>query len=120
MDTRCVDVMTAKNKCIPPRYQKSLEKVRETMSEDSDDAITILKILSDPVRLHILKALEIEDLCVCVLVEITGCSYSALSYHLKLLKDVGLITSTRDGNFLIYGLTDKGKGILRCVHRYFE
>jgi len=107
-------------KPIPPKYQKDLEKVREAMGEDFDDIIVIFRVLSDPIRLRILKALEIEDLCVCVLVEITGCSYSALSYHLKLLKDAGLVTSTRDGNFLIYGLTDKGKGILGCFHRYFE
>lgn len=112
--------MLAKNKSIPSKYQKILEKVKEAMSEDSDDVIAIFRILSDPIRLRILKALEIEDLCVCVLVEIVGCRYSALSYHLKLLKDAKLVTSTREGNFLIYGLTDKGKGILGCVHRYFE
>jgi len=111
--------MLVKNKSMPSKYQKDLEKVRGAISGDFND-VAIFRILADPTRLGILKALEVNDLCVCVLVEIAGCRYSALSYHLKLLKDVGLIKSTREGNFLIYGLTDKGKGILRCVHNYFE
>lgn len=53
----------------------------------------ILGILSYPVRLHILLALAVQELCVCVLVEITDHKYSALSYHLKLLKEIELVDS---------------------------
>ncbi|MDI6639296.1 MAG: metalloregulator ArsR/SmtB family transcription factor [Methanocellales archaeon] len=101
--------------CPPDVPPATLKKVRESMSEDVRNITSVLKILSDPIRLHILKALEIEDLCVCILVEITGYQYSVLSYHLKLLKDADLVDSERDGNFLIYHLTAKGKKVLKSI-----
>lgn len=92
-------------------------KVKQAMSEDMDHISSLLKVLSDPVRLRILKALEVCDLCVCVLVEITDHKYSALSYHLKLLKDAGLIESKRDGSFQVYFLTEFGVKIVASVVR---
>ncbi len=99
---------------------ETIKEIKKIMGENVEGVTDIFGTLSDAIRLRILRALEIEDLCVCVLVEIAGCRYSALSYHLKLLKEIRLIKSTREGNFLIYGLTDKGKDILECVHKYFE
>ncbi len=94
---------------------ETLEKVKALADEDIREVTSILQILSYPVRLHILKALGVEDLCVCVLVEITGHQHSALSYHLKQLKGANLIDSERDGNFLIYHLADKGKKVLKSI-----
>ncbi|MCL7474542.1 MAG: metalloregulator ArsR/SmtB family transcription factor [Methanosarcinales archaeon] len=82
--------------------------VKKAMHEDVTRAASLFKVLADPVRLRILKALEICDLCVCVLVEITDYKYPALSYHLKLLKDAELVGSKREGNFQIYFLTEFG------------
>ena len=56
----------------------------------------------------------IEDLCVCVFVELMNCEYSRLSYHLKLLKEAGLIDSNKDGKFLIYHLTELGAKKVSC------
>ncbi len=41
--------------------------------------------------------------------------YSALSYHLRLLKEANLVDFRRDGIFLIYGLTNLGRRMLRIV-----
>lgn len=106
---------------IPPSYtisQETLGKVKTVMNEDVSNTITLLKALSDPIRVRILKALHIADLCVCVLVELLDCEYSKLSYHLKLLKEAGLIDCKKDGNFLIYHLTAFGRQILERVE-YF-
>ena len=103
---------------IPPSYTispETLEKVKTVMNEDVSDTVVLLKALSDQIRLRILKALRISDLCVCVLVELMDCEYSKLSYHLKLLKEAGLIDCTKEGNFLIYHLTEFGKQILGRV-----
>jgi DNA-binding transcriptional ArsR family regulator len=97
---------------IPPSYTISreiLEKVKEVMNEDVSDTVALLKVFSDPMRVRILKALQIADLCVCVLVELMNCEYSKLSYHLRVLKEAGLIDCTKEGNFLIYYLTEFGK-----------
>ena len=107
---------------IPPSYtisQDTLEKVRAVMNEDDSDTVVLFKALSDQIRLRILKALRISDLCVCVLVELMDCEYSKLSYHLKLLKEAGLIDCTKEGNFLIYHLMEFGKQILGRVEKLF-
>ena len=89
------------------------------MNEDVSDTVVLFKALSDPIRLRILKALRIKDLCVCVLVELLDCEYSKLSYHLKLLKEAGLIDCTQEGNFLIYHLTELGEEMLERVGKLF-
>lgn len=96
---------------IPASYTISpatLDRVKQVMSEDISATVVVFKALSDPIRLRILKTLHIADLCVCVLVELLDCEYSKLSYHLRLLKEAGLIDSQQDGNFLIYRLTQFG------------
>ncbi len=62
-------------------------------------------------------ALSVQELCVSVLVEITDRRYSALSYHLKLLKKMGFIDSRREGTFLLYRLTDSGRVGLEMITR---
>jgi DNA-binding transcriptional ArsR family regulator len=103
---------------IPSSYtisQKTLEEVKKIMDEDVSDTVTVLKALSDPTRVRILKALHVADLCVCVLVELMDCEYSKLSYHLGVLKKAGLITRTKEGNFLIYHLTAFGEQRITCL-----
>jgi len=103
---------------IPPSYDISpdiLEKVRNLVKEDIEDIAVIFKALSDPIRINILRALKLRELCVCVFVEATNYKYSAISYHLKLLKDANLVDFKRDGNFLIYDLTDLGRKILKII-----
>lgn len=92
-------------------------KVHETMQEDVGPLVSLFKVLSDPVRIHILRALEVSELCVCVLVEITDYKHSALSYHLKLLKDANLVESKRERNFQIYCLTEFGRSLLHTIER---
>ena len=102
---------------IPYQLSHDLEKkVKNVMQEDMDQISSLFKVLSDPVRIRILKALELCDLCVCVLVEITDYKYPALSYHLKLLKDAGIVDSRRDGNFQIYYLTGSGIKIISMLN----
>ncbi|MDK2825973.1 MAG: ArsR family transcriptional regulator, lead/cadmium/zinc/bismuth-responsive transcriptional [Methanolobus sp.] len=97
----------------------SLE-VHAVMKENVDNLVSVFKVLSDPVRIRILKALQVTELCVCVLVEITDYKHSALSYHLKLLKDADLVDSRRDKNFQIYYLTETGDKLLRSIDSSFK
>lgn len=90
------------------------------MSEDVSHMTGLFKLLSDPIRIHILKALEVQDLCVCVLVEITDYKHSALSYHLKLLKDANLVDSKRDKSFQTYFLTEFGHSLIKSLEKEFK
>ncbi|HJH32098.1 MAG TPA: ArsR family transcriptional regulator [Methanosarcinaceae archaeon] len=97
-----------------------LDTVHAAMSEDVKRTSGLFKLLSDPIRLHILKALEVQDLCVCVLVEVTDYKHSALSYHLKLLKDANLVDSKRDKSFQIYFLTVFGRSLIGLLEKEFK
>ncbi len=96
--------------------QRILKKVEEILNQDFTKEAKFFKALSDSLRLQILRALEVSELCVCILVALTNYNYSALSHHLKLLKDAKLVDVRREGNFLIYSLTNLGREILAKLH----
>jgi DNA-binding transcriptional ArsR family regulator len=100
---------------IPASYeisQETVERVKTVLHEDIRESIAVFKALADPLRLRILKALALEDLCVCVFVELLDCDYSKLSYHLKVLKEAGLVECRPEGTFLIYRLSEFGRAVL--------
>ena len=96
------------------------DEVHAVMSEDVSELATLFKVLADPLRLHILKVLEVHELCVCVFIKITDYKYSALSYHLKMLKDANLVGSRRDKNFQMYFLTNFGRLLLQSIKKEFH
>lgn len=75
------------------------------------------KALSDEIRLKLLFALAVTDMCPCVLKTISGTSDSKLSYHLKLLESEGLIVARRVKNWRIYSITDIGRESILTLER---
>jgi len=69
-------------------------------------AVAIFSAMGDPTRLRLLEALSQGERCVCDLAADSGVSQSAISHQLRLLRDRGLVTFTRDGNRAIYRLAD--------------
>lgn len=66
--------------------------------------IKVMKAFSDPSRVRILKLLQIRELCVCEIVELLGLAQSTVSKHLKLLDEAELVSSRREGMWMIYSL----------------
>jgi ArsR family transcriptional regulator, arsenate/arsenite/antimonite-responsive transcriptional repressor len=62
------------------------------------------KALSDPLRLRILDRLRGGERCVCELMDALDAGQSLLSFHLKTLKDAGLVTDRREGRWMHYAL----------------
>ena len=60
--------------------------------------------LSDETRLKILGRLSEGEQCVCDLTDMLGTAQSRLSFHLKTLKDAGLLTDRREGRWIYYAL----------------
>jgi ArsR family transcriptional regulator len=60
--------------------------------------------LSDPTRLRILAALQNGEQCVCNLTGLLVAQQSRLSFHMKTLKDAGLVTDRREGRWIHYSL----------------
>ncbi|MDQ0642580.1 metalloregulator ArsR/SmtB family transcription factor [Microbacterium murale] len=66
---------------------------------------TTLKALSDPLRLRMLSAIASDprgESCVCDLAELAEVSQPTVSHHLKVLKDVDVLTSERRGTWVWY------------------
>lgn len=68
--------------------------------------IKVMKAVSDPTRVKILKMLQKKRMCVCEAQFALGLAQSTTSKHLKLLEDAGLITYKKDGLWVNYELTD--------------
>jgi len=68
--------------------------------------IKVMKALSDPNRIKVMKILQSRPLCVCEIKEILGIAQSTTSKHLKLLEDAGLIRSFKDGLWVNYSLAN--------------
>lgn len=60
--------------------------------------------LSDEARLEIIRILLDGEHCVCDLMTHIDAAQSRLSYHLKVLKDAGLVTDRREGRWSYYTL----------------
>jgi ArsR family transcriptional regulator, arsenate/arsenite/antimonite-responsive transcriptional repressor len=60
--------------------------------------------LSDPLRIRVIELLKQRELCVCDLCEVLEVSQSKLSFHLKTLKEAGLVNSRQEGRWIYYSL----------------
>lgn len=68
----------------------------------------IFKALCDEKRLHILDLLGSGEKCACVLIEQMQIGQSALSYHMKILCDSGIVHSRQDGKWTHYSISKSG------------
>ena len=70
----------------------------------ADSAARLFHALSDETRLSIIQRLRLGERCVCDLTDALDAAQSRLSFHLKVLKDAGLVTDRRDGRWMYYTL----------------
>lgn len=76
-------------------------------------ALRLMKLLSDPLRLRILMLLSEKELCVCQIMAITGASQPLVSRNLGLLREAGLLSTRREGKLLFYRLSEDLTSIQR-------
>lgn len=67
-------------------------------------AVDLFHALSDETRLAIVQRLRSGEQCVCDLTDLLDASQSRLSFHLKVLKDAGLVHDRRQGRWVHYHL----------------
>ncbi|WKA54744.1 ArsR/SmtB family transcription factor [Planococcus shixiaomingii] len=72
-----------------------------------EKASLVLKLLGDKTRLAMMKLLEKNECCVCEFVALFDISQSAISQHLRKLRDAGLVKETRKGQWIFYSLNKK-------------
>lgn len=78
----------------------------------------IFKALGQETRLKIMFLLRDQELCVCELEALLGLSQSAISQHLRVLKEADLVTERRMGQWVLY-MQNRNKLIHYLTH-YLE
>jgi len=72
------------------------------------------KALADPTRVAIINSLSAADeVCVCNLTETFDLSQPTISHHLKILRQAGLVESSRRGTWAYYRLVPEAISALR-------
>ncbi len=59
--------------------------------------IKVMKALSDPNRVKVVKMLQHRVMCVCEIVAALGLAQPTVSQHLKVLEDAGLLSCRKEG-----------------------
>jgi len=90
-----------------------------------DQAIVVLKALSDKNRLRIIKMLQIKPMCVCEIREVLGLANSTTSKHLSILKSADLIFEKRENKWINYYLNQTtqqkySKEMLELIEKWIE
>ncbi len=80
----------------------------------AERARLMLKALAEPIRLQLLETLGHGERCVCELTSDLGLAQSKLSFHLKVLKDAGLLSAREDGRWVYYRLEPEALQHLRA------
>jgi ArsR family transcriptional regulator len=74
------------------------------LKPDVNRAARLFHALSDGTRLSILQRLRFGERCVCDMMDALDTAQSRLSFHLKVLKEAGLVTDRREGRWMYYTL----------------
>lgn len=81
---------------------------------ERDQLAAQFKALADPTRIAIVNQLSAADeVCVCNLTAAFDLSQPTISHHLKILRDAGLVESTRRGTWGYYRLVPEAVEALR-------
>ena len=67
-------------------------------------SVELFHALSDETRLEIVEMLRKGERCVCELTDALDAAQSRLSFHLRVLKDAGIVRDRRDGRWVHYEL----------------
>jgi ArsR family transcriptional regulator len=89
-------------------HQNLVELAARTLvDQDSADNIArIFQALADPTRVRLISAMIASELCVCDLSMLLGMTQSAVSHQLRILRDLRLVHSRKEGRVVFYALDD--------------
>ena len=89
--------------------EEKVNRVKKSISQHNTQAVSqIFKSLSDDTRIKIAFSLSEEDeLCVCDVANIVGCTTATASHHLRLLRNLGLAKYRKEGKLVFYSLDDE-------------
>ena len=78
-----------------------------------EERATLFSALGDPIRLQVLDELTSGQRCVCELQETIDIAANLLSYHLRVLREAGLVEASRRGRWVDYRVADAAADLVR-------
>lgn len=72
-----------------------------------DELVRVMKALSDPGRVTILKLLGTRELCACEIIGALKLAQPTISRHMKVLADAGLVTGRKVGPWVHYKVAER-------------
>jgi DNA-binding transcriptional ArsR family regulator len=90
------------------KYRKELQGLAQKLAdvETAKRQSKFFKALSDEKRIRILKLLKTKEMCVCELMIALQLTQPNLSHHLRILENIGIIRSRKEGKWVYYSLAD--------------
>jgi ArsR family transcriptional regulator len=77
-------------------------------ADGSRETAAVFRALADETRLRILKAIShMSEVCECNIVPVFGLSQPTVNYHLKVLREAGLVQSERRGQWVYHRVNQK-------------
>ena len=89
-------------------HEDIVAKVNEKMPDEETlyDLSDFFKVFGDSTRIKILYVLLCSEMCVCDIAQILGMTQSAISHQLRMLRQMDLVRTRRDGKTVYYSLSD--------------
>ena len=79
-----------------------------------EQAQLLLRVLAEPSRLQVVQTLGQGERCVCELTSELGLAQSKLSFHLKVMREAGLLSARQQGRWIYYRLEPAALAALRA------
>lgn len=83
-----------------------------------EEKARLLKAIAHPTRLQLLNLMRNECPCVRTMEEALGLAQPNISQHLSLLRNVGIVSSERDGNQMCYSIKDEQ--VLKIIDTFVD
>jgi ArsR family transcriptional regulator len=97
------------------RYTRSMARTRTT---DLDPDVRLLAALADPTRLAIVRQLAADgETCACDFTESCDVGQPTVSHHLRVLREAGIVTTERRGQWIFYRVAPDAADRLGAIAR---
>ncbi len=106
-------------------HEDIVSTARDNMLKENtiQELSELFKVLGDGTRINILRALALNEMCVCDIAALLCMSQSAISHQLRTLKNARLVKFRREGKVIYYSLDDEhveqmfNQGLEHIKHR---
>ncbi|MCX6085948.1 MAG: metalloregulator ArsR/SmtB family transcription factor [Caldiserica bacterium] len=71
-------------------------------SPECEEQAKFVSVLLEPQRIKVLRLLRGGELCVCEIERSLGIAQNLVSHHLRVLREAGLVTARKEGQFVHY------------------